>query len=185
LDTGSLKEETSRTLTGLNPHRLVLRQTKTVAKKDLQLGNAGTPGNASAEFLFCGMTQTARWAACALPFPFALGLSYYPPTTSTMPQTSPGAVSRSNYQAIFDSALEVYKKKTGKDLTSHPLLRTFETCNSPDDVLDVLQAQILAPGKPQSSGDKLLERLNPTINVLNAFSATIGGGVGLVSLYEV
>ncbi|KAF8471649.1 hypothetical protein DFH94DRAFT_684800 [Russula ochroleuca] len=92
-----------------------------------------------------------------------------------MSQASPEA----NYQAIFDSALEVYKKKTGKDLTSHPLLRSFETCHSPDAVLAVLHAQTFGPGKPQSSGDKLLAWLNPTINVLNAFSATIGGGVSL------
>ena len=101
------------------------------------------------------------------------------PMTSTMSQTS------ANYQAIFDSALEVYKRKTGKDLTSHPLLGSFETCNSLDAVLAVLKAQILGPGQPQSSGDKLLAWLNPTITVLNAFSATVGGGVNLVSLYEV
>jgi hypothetical protein len=90
-----------------------------------------------------------------------------------------------DYQAIFDSALDVYKRKTGKDLTSHPLFRSFETCNSPDAVLAVLQAQILGPGQSQNSGDKLLAWLNPTITVLNAFSATVGGGVGLVSLHEV
>ena len=100
-----------------------------------------------------------------------------------MSQASQGAISRSsNYQAIFDSALDVYKKKTGKDLTSHPLLSSFEACNSPDAVLDVLHAQILGPGKLQSSGDKLLAWINPTINVLNAFSSTIGGGASLVSI---
>ena len=98
-----------------------------------------------------------------------------------MSRTSPGAISRSNYRAIFDGALEVYKKKTGKDLTSHPLLIRFENCDSPDAVLDILHAQILGPGKPQSSGDRLLTWLNPIINVLNAFSATISGGAGLVS----
>jgi hypothetical protein len=98
-----------------------------------------------------------------------------------MPQTSPEATSHSNYQVIFDSALEVYKKKTGKDLTSHPLLGSFETCQSPDAVLAVLHAQIFGPSQPQSSGDKLLARLNPAINVLNAFSVTTGGVVSSVS----
>jgi hypothetical protein len=98
-----------------------------------------------------------------------------------MSQTSPEAASHSNYQVIFDSALEVYKKKTGKDLASHPLLGSFETCRSPDAVLAVLHAQIYGPGQPQSSGDKLLAQLNPTINVLNAFSGTIGGVVSSVS----
>ncbi|KAF8471650.1 hypothetical protein DFH94DRAFT_684801 [Russula ochroleuca] len=95
-----------------------------------------------------------------------------------MSQTSPETDSRSNYQAIFDSALEVYKKKTGKDLTSHPLLRSFEACHSPDAVLAVLRAQILGHGNPQSIGENLLLTwLSPTINVLNAFSVTIGGVV--------
>jgi hypothetical protein len=44
-------------------------------------------------------------------------------------------ISRSNYQVIFDSALEAYKKKTGKDLTSDPLLCNLETCHSPDLIL--------------------------------------------------
>ncbi|KAF8485998.1 hypothetical protein DFH94DRAFT_678769 [Russula ochroleuca] len=96
-----------------------------------------------------------------------------------MSQTSPSAASRSNYQAIFDNALEAYKKKTGKDLTLDPLLHSLETCNSPDAVLAILQAQILEPGKPQSSRNKLTMWLDPTVNVLNAFSATIGGFVGL------
>jgi hypothetical protein len=93
-----------------------------------------------------------------------------------MSQTSPEASSSSNYQAIFDSALEGYKKKTGKDLTSDPLLCRFETCDSPDAILAILRAQILRPGS-----EKLLTWLNPTINVLSAFSETIGGAVGLVS----
>jgi hypothetical protein len=93
-----------------------------------------------------------------------------------MSQTSPEA----NYQSIFDSALEGYKKKTGKDLTSDPLLCRLESCDSPDEILAILRAQILS-GQPQSSGDKLLTWLNPTINVLGAFSETVGGGVSLVS----
>ena len=98
-----------------------------------------------------------------------------------MSQTSSSATSRSNYQAIFDNALEAYKKKTGKDLTSDPLFHSLETCNSPDAVLAILQAQIFEPGKPQGSHNKWLD---PTVKVLNAFSATIGGFAGLVSLKE-
>jgi fungal STAND N-terminal Goodbye domain len=102
-----------------------------------------------------------------------------------MPQTSLEAASRSNYQSIFDSALEAYKKKTGKDLTKDPLLRSIETCQSPDAVLTILRAQILGPGQSQSSSDKLTTWLDPTVNVINAFSASIGGGVSLVSLTKI
>ncbi len=99
-----------------------------------------------------------------------------------MARTPPESPSCSNYQVIFDSALEAYKKKTGKDLTSDPLLCSLETCHSPDSILAVLRAQIRVPSQLQSSSDESLTWLNPTINVLNAFSATIGSGVGLVRL---
>ncbi|KAH9986506.1 hypothetical protein BJV77DRAFT_1070932 [Russula vinacea] len=95
-----------------------------------------------------------------------------------MSQNSPSVASRS-YQSIFDSALEAYKKKTGKDLTSDPLLPSLETCNSPDAVLAILRAQILEPGQPQSSRNKLTMWLDPIVNVLNAVTATTGGFVGL------
>jgi hypothetical protein len=112
---------------------------------------------------------------------FLLSLPTIPPT-SIMSQIPPSAASRFNYQAIFDSALEAYKEKTGKDLTSDPLLRSFENCNSSDAVLAILRAQILEPSRPQSSHSRLTTWLDPTVSVLNAFSATVGGLVGLVSL---
>ena len=99
-----------------------------------------------------------------------------------MSQTPTPVASCSNYQAIFDSALRAYKKKTGKDLTSDPLLHSLENCNSPDAVIELLGAQILEPGQPQSSGNKFTAWLDPTVNVLNSFSEIIGGFVGLVSL---
>jgi hypothetical protein len=104
------------------------------------------------------------------------------PNEGTMSQASPSVASRSNYQAIFDNALEAYKKKTGKDLTLDPLLHSLQNCNSPEAVLTLLRAQIIEPGQPQSSRNKLTTWLDPTVNVLNAFSANIGGFVGLVSL---
>src|SRR5258707_5024583 len=90
-----------------------------------------------------------------------------------MSQASLSATSRSNYRAIFDSALEAYKKKTGKDLTKDPLLRRLETCNSPDAVLNMLRAQILEPGQPQSNSNRLTIWLDPTVNVLTVSS--VGG----------
>jgi hypothetical protein len=98
-----------------------------------------------------------------------------------MSRTTTKAPSLSSYQVIFDSSLNTYRKKTGKDLTTDPLLRCFETCHSPDDIRAIFQAQILGPGQHQSSGDKFLTWLNPTINVLDAFSTAIGT-VGQVSL---
>ena len=95
-----------------------------------------------------------------------------------LPQTSSSA----NYQVIFDNALGAYKKKTGKDLASDPLLRRLESCNSPDNVLDVLREQIPGFAQPES---RLTTWIKPTINVLYTFSSTIGSAVTLVSIVKV
>ena len=96
---------------------------------------------------------------------------------------SPSVTPRSDYQAIFDNALTVYKRRTGKDLTSDPLLHRLESCDSPDTVLAVLRDQI--PGfDPSGNGDSWLTKwLNPTIDVLYNFSATVGDVVSLVRLW--
>jgi fungal STAND N-terminal Goodbye domain len=101
-----------------------------------------------------------------------------------MSQTPPTPTSHSigsNYRLIFDSALEAYEKKTGKDLTSDPLLHRLETCHSPDDILNILQEHISGFDQFHTSSDGLTKWLNPTVNVLYTFSAIIGS-LGLVSL---
>ena len=107
--------------------------------------------------------------------------SYQPSISSTMSQILAATTSTSNYQSIFDNAIEAYRKKTKKDLRSHPLLDKLQNCDSPDAVLRLLYEQI--PGFDQSHGadDKLAKWLNPTINVLYTFSGVIGGSIGLAS----
>ena len=99
-----------------------------------------------------------------------------------MSQNLPETPSTSNYQVIFDNALKAYKNKTGKDLASDPLTRKLESCNSPDTVRSLLRAQIPGFKQSGSSHDGSMKWLDPTVNVLYAFSSTIGGAVGLVSL---
>jgi hypothetical protein len=99
-------------------------------------------------------------------------------TTPTAPSTS---TSQSNFVSIFNAALESYKHKTKKDLASHPLLPSLQSCYSPEAVLTVLREQVPAFGASQNSDDRLTKWVTPTVNVLHSFSATIGQGVGLVS----
>jgi len=90
----------------------------------------------------------------------------------------------SSYQVIFDNALKAYKKKTKKELRSHPLLPKLQACNSPDAVLTVLREQIPTFDQSHSTSgtnDKLTNWLNPTVNVLYSLSEAIGAGIGLVS----
>ena len=128
----------------------------------------------------CARTRVASSLSSALRH-----LPYYTPSMATVSQSPPEVASSSgHYEVIFDNAMKAYKKKTGKDLASDPLRRRLETCNSPDSVLAMLKDQI--PGFHQSgSSDENHERLtkwvNPVVNVLYNFAATIGGAVSLVS----
>ncbi|KAF8260195.1 hypothetical protein EI94DRAFT_1706490 [Lactarius quietus] len=90
------------------------------------------------------------------------------------------STSTPNFQPIFDEALKQYKKKTGKDLTTHPLAEEINRCGSPDDILAVLQGKANALNQSQSVDQRLTKWLTPTVNVLNALSATVGQGLGMV-----
>jgi hypothetical protein len=95
---------------------------------------------------------------------------------SQAPSTSASA----NFQAIFNAALKAYEKKTNKDPFLHPVAAQLQACKSPDDILAILQEKVKEFDKSRSADERLSRWLNPTINVLFAFSATLGGGVGLV-----
>jgi hypothetical protein len=100
---------------------------------------------------------------------------------STVPSTS---TSHSNFVSIFNAALETYRRSTKKDLASHPLLPSLQSCDSPETILAVLREQIPALSQSQNSDDRLTKWVTPTVNVLYSFSATLasGGAVGLVNI---
>ena len=98
------------------------------------------------------------------------------PSTSISTGTS-----QSNFVSIFNTTLETYKCKTKRDLASHPLLPTLQSCDSPDAILAVLRGQIPAFSQSQNGDDALTKWVTPTVNVLYAFSSTLGQGVGLVN----
>jgi hypothetical protein len=112
-------------------------------------------------------------------------ITHHPLTTNNLPasvlmshsQITPA--SSSNFQLIIYNALEAYKKRTKNDLLAHPLAPQLQACDSPGAILAILQQQ--AQGMDQSrSDDRWTKWLDPTVNVLFAFSATLGTGVGLV-----
>jgi hypothetical protein len=107
-------------------------------------------------------------------------------THPSHPDSESGAFSHSNYQHIFSHALESYRKRTGNDLTSNPLLPRLEACNSPDSVIALLRQQIPGFGLSRSDNDsgRLSNWLNPTVNVITAFSRNISDIVSPVGLEE-
>jgi len=90
--------------------------------------------------------------------------------------------SSSNFLLIFAAALETYNKTTKKKLLTHPLAAQLQSCDSPADILSVLQHLVQQLDQGRSSDQGLTNWLSPTVNVLFAFSATLGEGVGLVGL---
>ena len=105
-----------------------------------------------------------------------------PPRTSMSAIPSTSSTSHSDFLSIFNAALENYKNKTKKDISSHPLLAALQSCDSPEAILAVLREQIPAFNQSQNGDDRLTKWVTPTVNVLYSFSATIGGGVGLVNI---
>jgi hypothetical protein len=103
-------------------------------------------------------------------------------STRSMSRALPAASSSSsNFQSVLNAALEAYEKKTKCNLLTHPLSSQLQSCDSSTAVLSVLQDIIQQFNRRRSSDQRLSNWLNPTINVLYAFSSTLGQGVGLVS----
>ena len=97
---------------------------------------------------------------------------------STSNQKTP--LPSSNFTSIFNTALEEYKRLTGKDLHFHPFAVAFGVCNTPEAILNVFQRQAQAFEKFRAE-DKLMRWLNPTVHVLFRLSAVLGEAIDLVS----
>src|ERR1700761_6458311 len=99
-----------------------------------------------------------------------------------MSQSTSTSTSSPHFYTIFVAAMNAYEKKTKTDLLKHPLASQLQSCNSSSNILAVLYDEVNELDESKSRNERLSSWLNPTINVLYAFSATLGQGVGLVSL---
>jgi hypothetical protein len=79
-----------------------------------------------------------------------------------------------NFQSMFKIALDAYEKKTNTALDKHPLAVKLQACSSPSDILAILQNKVKEFEQSRRSDEKLSRWLNPTIDVLYAFSTTLG-----------
>jgi len=97
-----------------------------------------------------------------------------------MSHPHPTGPSSPNFQLILNNALKSYEKQTKHDLLLHPLAAQLQACQSPSSILVVLQQQVQQLDRSRATDDRLTKWLNPTVNVLYAFSETLGEGVSLV-----
>jgi hypothetical protein len=99
------------------------------------------------------------------------------------PTAEPSAsTSTSNFTAIFNVSSIEYQRVTGKRLDTHPFATQLDTCHGPKAVLDLLRTQAQAFNSFRKGDDKLMAWLDPIVHILFTFSATLGEGIGLVSL---
>ncbi|KAI0268521.1 hypothetical protein BGY98DRAFT_1101489 [Russula aff. rugulosa BPL654] len=97
-----------------------------------------------------------------------------------MSHSNPTPSSSSHFQLIINNALDLYKKRTKNDLLSHPLAAQLQISKSPTEILAVLQEQVQGMHQSQRSDERWSRWLDPTVNVLYTFSATLGEGVSLI-----
>ncbi len=83
--------------------------------------------------------------------------------------------SQADLQLIFDYALEVYKKRTMKDLLTHPLAAQLQDCDSPSSILDLLQQQFQDLNETQRRDERWTKWLDPTVKALYGFSKSLPG----------
>jgi hypothetical protein len=95
------------------------------------------------------------------------------PNTSSTP---------SNFEALFESALSKYKRRTGQDLRDHPLAAIFDGCQSPDAILAVFKEQSRAFDIFRNGNAKLTRWLIPIVSGLHTISTStvISTGASLV-----
>ena len=110
------------------------------------------------------------------PSPTILLSSSQSPPSPLMSHTHTTSTS-SNFQLIFDRALQAYKKRTKNDLLTHPLAARLEACKSASSIRIVLQELVQELNESQRSNGKWLD---PTVNVLLAFSETLRDPVSSV-----
>ena len=109
---------------------------------------------------------------------FLFSPAYNQLAMSQVPSTS---TSSPNFEEIFSDALKGYKKQTKKDITSHPLATELKSCNSSGAIIAILRTQVQNFDQCQGTDKRWTKWLDPTVNVLFAFSAALGNGVGVVS----
>ena len=89
--------------------------------------------------------------------------------------------STDTFTAIFNVASTEYQTLTGEPLDTHPLATQLDSCHTPEAISNVLQKQAQEFIKFRKRDDKLMAWLDPMVNILFTFSATLGEGISLVS----
>jgi len=86
-----------------------------------------------------------------------------------------------HFQALFESALRAYERKTGITLVQHPLAVKLQSCHFVEDVTALLEGQAKAFSDFQAN-DRITKAIKTTVSILTTLSdaASLADAVGLV-----
>jgi hypothetical protein len=99
-------------------------------------------------------------------------------SSSTAVQTS--STPSSDFNSVFDAALSEYKKKTSGGLLEHPLAEQLKRCDSIGAISAILQGQAREFQQFRDGDQRLMKWINPMVDVLFTFSATLGEVASIV-----
>ncbi|KAH9177976.1 hypothetical protein EDB89DRAFT_2225892 [Lactarius sanguifluus] len=85
-----------------------------------------------------------------------------------------------SFKLILDAALADYTNQVGIDLATYPLADALRSCDSPDDVLKILEDNANKFKDFRDGNRKLLNWLSPIVQVVRTLSAVLGASIALV-----
>ena len=90
--------------------------------------------------------------------------------------------SSSNFQILFDAALQDYKDKTGNTLIDNPIFKQLETCESIASITAILQEHAQGFREFRENNGKLTKALDSLADVLcsPSISSALNEAIGLV-----
>jgi len=78
-----------------------------------------------------------------------------------------------HFQALFDSALQAYKRKTGITLADHFLTAQLDTCSTVEDVTALLQRQAEAVSDLRAR-HRIINSIKTTVSILTPLHVAVG-----------
>ncbi len=86
------------------------------------------------------------------------------------------------FKKILDDALREFKEKTGKDLLDDWLAKELQTCDTVDDIMDIIEQQSKAFNKFRGGDKRLTKWIRSSVRVLHTISGILGEDVGKVRI---
>jgi hypothetical protein len=87
------------------------------------------------------------------------------------------------FQGLFDTALQVYEKRTGITWSDYPLAKRLQRCHSVEEMTTLLRGQAQAFSDFRES-DRLLKTIEATVSILSPLSsAVLADSASLVCLF--